>query len=126
VHSQLATLIVFKAFTTCNRLRDRINTFFAYKLDPTKTYDCLDYDYLESAMLKLGFRQQWVSWVMTCVKSMHFAANFNGVLSDPFQPSHGLRDPLSPYLFLLEAHGLSLLLKKQEEIGNITLLKMTR
>jgi len=65
---------------------------------------------------------------MTCVKSGRFTVNFNGVLSDLFQPSRGLGqgDPLSPYLFLLVADGLSLLLKKQEEIGSFTPLKVSR
>jgi hypothetical protein len=122
-------LIAFECIHSLQQVKRQDMHFCAYKVDLIKAYDHVDWDYLQSAMLKPGFRQQWVSWVMTCVKSVRFTVNFNGVLSDLFQPSHGLcqGDPLSPYLFLLVvADGLSLLLKKQEEIDGITPLKVTR
>jgi len=64
-------------------------------------------------MLKLGFHEGFVSPVMRCVTSVSFSIKVNGALSSVFRPTRGIRqgDPISPYLFLLCAEGLSSLLK---------------
>jgi hypothetical protein len=53
---------------------------------------------------------------------------FNGKLLESFTPTRGLRqgDPLSPYLFLFVADGLSSLLQKQINMGNIQELQICR
>ena len=50
-----------------------------------------------------------------------YSVKVNGELSEPFIPTRGLRqgDPISPYLFLLCAEGLSCLLKKEEQAGRL-------
>jgi hypothetical protein len=44
--------------------------FCAYKLDLMKAYDRVDWNYLEAAMRKIGFADQWVKWIMVCVCTM--------------------------------------------------------
>lgn len=80
----------------------------AVKLDMAKAYDRVKWEYLEGIMLKLGFHEDFVS--------MSFCIRTNGVLSEHFRPSSGIRqgDPISPYLFLICSEGLSCLLR---EIG---------
>uniref|UniRef100_A0A453CB40 Reverse transcriptase domain-containing protein n=1 Tax=Aegilops tauschii subsp. strangulata TaxID=200361 RepID=A0A453CB40_AEGTS len=79
-------------------------------------------------MQKLGFSQRWVDWIMACVMSVRYSVNFNGTLLDSFAPSRGLRqgDPLSPFLFLFVADGLSTLLRNNVESGDITPVKVCR
>jgi hypothetical protein len=59
--------------------------------------------------------------VFACVR-------FNGTALSPFRPSRGLRqgDPLSPYLFLLVADCLSILVKNYERQGLISGIRMSR
>lgn len=65
---------------------------------------------------------------MSCVSSVRFSICFNGVLTDSFAPTRGLRqgDPLSPYLFLFAADALSMTLQQEIESSNLEELKITR
>ncbi|CAL1361249.1 unnamed protein product [Linum trigynum] len=102
--------------------------FFAAKLDMAKAYDRVEWDFLERVMKKLGFEERWVALVMKCVTSVTYSILVNGHKSDTFSPSRGLRqgDPLSPYLFLLCAEGLTSLVKKTEEEGNLHGIQMRK
>nr|XP_051197283.1 uncharacterized protein LOC127310672 [Lolium perenne] len=99
--------------------------FCGYKLDLAKAYDRVDWKYLQDILTKLGFANQWVDWVMCCVKTVTYSVRFNGTLLENFTPTRGLRqgDPLSPYLFLFVADGLSRLLQKEIDAGKIKELK---
>jgi hypothetical protein len=79
-------------------------------------------------LAKLGFHSQWIRWVMACVTTVRYTIRFNGHLLDPFSPTRGLRqgDPLSPYLFLFVADGLSCLIRKEIEDGALHELHICR
>lgn len=64
-------------------------------------------------MQKPGFAELWISRVMACVQSASLSVRVNGVFSETFKPSRGIRqgDPISPYLFLICAEGITSLLK---------------
>jgi hypothetical protein len=66
--------------------------------------------------------------VMSCVSSVKYQVRFNGQETKQFSPTRGLRqgDPLSPYLFLLCAEGLTSLLKSAEENGSLKGVKVCR
>ena len=62
----------------------------AVKLDMAKAHDRVDWEYFEGIMLKLGFHEDFVSWIMRCVTSVSFCIRTNGVLSDRFRPARGI------------------------------------
>lgn len=64
----------------------------------------------------MGFANQWISLVMTCIQLVSYLILLNGEPRGLIAPSRGIRqgNPLSSYLFLLYAEGLSSLLRKVE------------
>ncbi|CAM8889513.1 unnamed protein product [Rhodiola kirilowii] len=42
------------------------NGYFALKLDISKAYDRVEWDFLEEMMQRLGFPENWISMVMAC------------------------------------------------------------
>lgn len=65
---------------------------------------------------------------MACVTLVEYKVRFNSNETAPFRPMRGLRqgDPLSPYLFLLCAEGLSALIADEEERGNLIGIQVCR
>lgn len=98
------------------------------KLDMSKTYDRVEWVFLEKIMLKMGFAPAWIELISLCISSVRFSFNVNGYRCGDVKPSRGLRqgDPLSPYLFLLCAEGLSCMLPEAEVNHAITWLKVSR
>jgi hypothetical protein len=93
-----------------------------------KAYDRVEWIFLENMMRRLGFAERWITLMMACVSSVRYQVRFNSEDTDMFSPTRGLRqgDPLSPYLFLLCAEGLSSLLLHEEEVGGIDGVRVCR
>ena len=93
----------------------------ALKIDMSKAYDRVEWEFLERAMRHLGLGEQMVRLIMSCISLVSYFVLLNGQPVGNIKPSHGLRqgDPLSPYLFLMCAMGLQSLLHKAKMEGHI-------
>lgn len=96
------------------------------KIDLSKAYDRISWTYLRLLLTHLGFKTDFISWIMGCITSVSFAVLINGAASTFFKGQRGLRQgcPLSPLLFLLAAKGLSQLIQKAKREGCVTGLEV--
>jgi hypothetical protein len=79
-------------------------------------------------MIKLGFDARWVKLIMVCVSFVRYMVHFNSMETDSITSTRDIRqgDPLSPYLFLNIAEGLSCLIQQAEEWGELDGTKVCR
>jgi hypothetical protein len=100
----------------------------ALKINISKAYDKVDWGFLRGMLVRMGFAEQWIQWMMMCVSSVNYSVlmNFNKV--GPITPGRGLRqgDPLSPYLFILVAEGLTALIHQVVHRGDIHGVRICR
>lgn len=103
------------------RLNKNEEYHMTIKIDMSKTYDRVEYKFLEKLLEKMDFNQRWIAWIMKCITTVSYKILVNGSPGNKIIPTRGLRqgDPISPYLFILCMEGLSLSLKMIEDKGNI-------
>lgn len=85
-----------------------------FKVDFAKAFDSVVWSYLDRVMEGFAFCDRWRMWIRGCVQSATTSVLVNGSSSGKFSLERGLRqgDPLLPFLFLLAAEGLGLLITK--------------
>lgn len=120
------TLVVAEVAHFMHNWRRKMDGYFSLKLDMSKTSDRLEWDFLEAILLKIGFSRSWVMAVLNWLCSVRYSVLINGVPNGYITPTSGIRqgDPLSPYLFILGAEGLSALLTKAIDQGVIRVYKL--
>ena len=45
----------------------------------SKSYDSIEYSFLESVMSELGFSSLFISWTMRCISSISYSMLINGI-----------------------------------------------
>jgi len=121
-------LISFKILHYMKTKRRGNKSHMAIKLDMSKAYDRVEWDYLKALMLQLGFHPLWVDLVMVGITSVSYSVLMNGVASSYILPSRGFRqgDPLSPYLFLLCSEGFIALIQKVAQANCLHGVRISR
>jgi hypothetical protein len=89
------------------------------KLDLSKDFEKLSWQYMKALLTAFSFNKDWISWIMSLISSAFFSILVNGVPSQPFSPSRGIRlgDPLSPFLFIIMVEGMGRYIKASIQNG---------
>ena len=95
--------------------------FMTFKLDMSKTYDWVEWSFLENLMRKMGFKERWIGLIMVCVKPISYSILINDKPKELITPTRGIRqgDPLSHFLFLLGIESLHGLINNAKSRGDI-------
>ncbi|KAA3476450.1 reverse transcriptase [Gossypium australe] len=64
--------------------------YLIFKLDFSKVYDCVHWDFLQLFLRKMGFGDRWIGWSMECVSTARAAVLVNGPSTNGFKFGRGL------------------------------------
>ncbi|XP_060974078.1 uncharacterized protein LOC115695073 [Cannabis sativa] len=121
-------MISYEVTHSMKRKRMGKDGFMAVKLDMSKAYDRVGWAFLEAMLAQMGFNLRFVALIMFCVTTMRYNVTNGGKTMGPIVPGRGIRqgDPISLYLFLVCAEGLSSLLTLYEQRRWLTGCRVAR
>lgn len=98
------------------------------KIDVSKAFDTLSWEFLLVVLAQRGFGRRWRSWICGLLCSTSTSICVNGERSDPFFLASGVRqgDPLSPALFILAMDTIQAMLQWAAERGLLEDLGLNR
>ena len=102
--------------------------FMIINIDLEKAYDCLEWSFVRSMLVSLGFHSDTVELILSCISTTSAVLLFNGDQIGEICPSRGLRqgDSISPYIFILCMEHLSTLINLKCEEGCLKKIKASR
>ncbi|KAA3485562.1 putative Transposon TX1 [Gossypium australe] len=59
--------------------------YLIFKLDFSKPYDCVRWDFLELVLFKMRFSVKWRGWMMECISTARVAVIINGSMTNKFK-----------------------------------------
>ncbi|XP_074344601.1 uncharacterized protein LOC141683748 [Apium graveolens] len=91
------------------------------KIDVSKAFDRVEWGFIENMLVKFGFQPLWINRIMACVTTVSYSFLHNGEVFGSITPQRGIRqgDPISPYLYILCAEGLTSIINRNESVGLI-------
>jgi hypothetical protein len=88
-----------------------------FKVDLTRAFDSVAWQFLMEILDHMGFTRGWIDWIAALLSLASTCVLLNGSPSDAMCHARGLRqgDPLSPMLFLLVMEVLNAMIRKADE-----------
>ncbi|XP_074267464.1 uncharacterized protein LOC141590805 [Silene latifolia] len=104
------------------------NGVMALKVDMSKAYDRLRWNFIQATLLHMGFPSHIISLIMNTIQTVSYEIIINGTPGNALRPKTGIRqgDPLSPYLFALSTEVLSQLLLHAQTLQKLQGIRVCR
>jgi hypothetical protein len=92
-------------------------------VDFEKAFDSVSWSFIDNALKIFNFNSSIIRWVKTLYTNSMSSVIQNGHMSETFKLERGCRqgDPLSPYIFLICAEILSILVRNNNNIKGISI-----
>lgn len=92
---------------------------FIFKVDFEVAYDSVNLSFLNYMMGRFQMDEMWKTWIKECVWKGDLSVLVNGNPTDEVRIQKGLKqgDPLTPFLFLMIAEGLTGLMQNAVALG---------
>ena len=85
---------ILVAFETLHHMQTKKtgkHGYMAMKLDMSKAYDRVEWNFLIKIMERMGFHPKWIGWIYECVSTVSFSIMVNGEPRGRIVSSRGLR-----------------------------------
>lgn len=91
-----------------------------------KANDRLEWNFVRTIMVTMGFPNSIVNSIMNCITTVTFSILINGNRMEEFKPQRGVRqgDPLSSFLFMISAEGMCALFDNATRMKKIQVFKV--
>jgi hypothetical protein len=90
-------------------------------VDFEKAFDSVAWSFIKKSLIKFNFGSSVTRWISTFYCNIKSCMSVNGQYSDWFHVQRGTRqgDPLSPYLFLICAEIMSIMIRQSNSVHGI-------
>lgn len=113
--------VVMAANETVDNLMTTNQDGLVCKLDMKKTYDHINWKFVDYTLFRMGFGLKLRNWMKSYITTTSFAVLLNGSPSKFFNASRRSRqgNPLSLLLFIMEMEGLNRLLGRAKDLNSL-------